>query len=29
MEMVRLEVDYLGMLLAEEPILREVWELPR
>ncbi len=29
MEMVRLEVDYLDLLLAEESILRQVWELPR
>jgi homoserine kinase type II len=29
MEMARLELDYLNLLLVEEPILREVWELPR
>lgn len=29
MEMVRLELDYLDLLLANEPLLREAWELPR
>lgn len=29
MEMARLELDYLNLLLVEEPILREAWELPR
>lgn len=29
MEMIRMEVDFLDLLLAEESILRDAWELPR
>ncbi|NPU85460.1 MAG: phosphotransferase [Syntrophaceae bacterium] len=29
MEMARLELDYMDLLLSEESLLREAWELPR